>query len=322
MRRALFATTIFVLISSQALAWSDAGHKVVASIAYARLNLKEREKVVEILREHPRFKADFLDAMPSDIPETVKNPWLFQQASVWPDIAREFKGDDRQYHHSTWHYINVPSYLSDGDEKALEGKLKVNVSLDPPAKPEENMNVVQTIRLARSMLVDETVSKPDKAIMICWLLHLVGDVHQPLHSTALFSQTLFPEGDRGGNLIKTKQRGNLLALWDGFPGGKANLLEARNDAMKLLGDPDMARAGDRGVESLDEQVWLDESWKMARDFAYAPLLPILSDMEKQGGEILPITLQEDYLLKGGALSKLRVVMAGYRLAAVLKQIVK
>jgi hypothetical protein len=49
-------------------------------------------------------------------------------------------------------------------------------------------------------------------------------------------------------------------------------------------------------------------------------LPLtLRDIEKDGGEIQPITLQEDYLLRGGALSELRVVMAGYRLAAVLSQ---
>ena len=125
----------------------------------------------------------------------------------------------------------------------------------------------------------------------------IGDVHQPLHSTALFSARLFPDGDRGGNLIKTKQRGNLHALWDGFLGGKATLREARQEALNLLADVDMARVGDRGVSSLDEQVWLDESWKIARDFAYAPLIPILQDLEKEGGEILPITLQEDYLLK-------------------------
>ena len=319
MRRALFAATVFVVVSSQALAWSDAGHKIVASIAFARLTPKEREKVVEILREHPRFKADFLDELPADVADSDRNEWLFQQAAVWPDIARAFKGDDRRYNHSTWHYINVPQYLSPGDEKALQGKLKVNIALDPPAQPIEEMNAIQTIRLARSMLVDDTVSKSDKAIMLAWLFRLVGGIHQPLQSTALFSQKLFPDGDRGGNLIKTKQRGNLHALWDGFPGGKATLREAHQDALKLMADVDLARVGDRDGATLDEKDWLDESWKMARDFAYAPLLPTLRDMEMEGGDIQQITLQEDYLLRGRALSKLRLVMAGYRLAAVLSQ---
>jgi len=321
MRRSFTVIAVLFALSSQAFAWSDAGHKIVASIAFARLSPAEREKVVAILKEHPRFKQDFLDEIPSELGDSDKSEWIFQQASVWPDMARGFKGDDRQYNHPTWHYINIPQYLSDGDEKMLEGKLKVNVSLDPPATPEENMNAIQTIRIGRSMLVDDSVSKSDKAIMLAWLFHLVGDIHQPLHSTALFSQKSFPEGDRGGNLIKTKQRGNLHALWDGFPGGKATLREAHQDALKLLADVDFARVGERDGGSLDEKDWLDESWKMARDFAYAPLIPILQDLEKEGGGVLPITLPEDYLLRGGALSKLRVVMAGYRLAAVLSQIV-
>jgi len=321
MRRSFTVIAVLFALSSQAFAWSDAGHKIVASIAFARLSPAEREKVVAILKEHPRFKQDFLDEIPSELGDSDKSEWIFQQASVWPDMARGFKGDDRQYNHPTWHYINIPQYLSDGDEKMLEGKLKVNVSLDPPATPEENMNAIQTIRIGRSMLVDDSVSKSDKAIMLAWLFPLVGDIHQPLHSTALFSQKSFPEGDRGGNLIKTKQRGNLHALWDGFPGGKATLREAHQDALKLLADVDFARVGERDGGSLDEKDWLDESWKMARDFAYAPLIPILQDLEKEGGGVLPITLPEDYLLRGGALSKLRVVMAGYRLAAVLSQIV-
>jgi hypothetical protein len=175
--------------------------------------------------------------------------------------------------------------------------------------------------LARSMLVDDAVNKPDKAVMLAWLFHLVGDSHQPLHATALFSPRLFAEGDRGGNLIKTKQRGNLHSVWDGFLGSRATLREAHNDALVLLQELDTAPARDPDFRSLDEKVWLDESWRTARDDAYAPLVPHLRTIEKAKGELSPITLDEDYLKRGGALSKLRVVTAGYRLAAVLKQIV-
>jgi hypothetical protein len=171
------------------------------------------------------------------------------------------------------------------------------------------------------MLADPNVEKSEKAIMLAWLFHLVGDIHQPLHSTALFSQKLFLEGDRGGNRILTKQHGNLHSVWDNFLGGKANLRTAHQDALKLMADRDLAKVGERGATELDEKTWLDESFKFASDFAYRPLLPYLRDLEKEGGEVLPITLTEDYLVTGGAMSKLRVVMAGYRLGAVLKEIV-
>ena len=58
----------------------------------------------------------------------------------------------------------------------------------------------------------------DRAMLTAWIFHLVGDIHQPLHSSTLVSQRLFPEGDRGGNSIKLKQSYNLHALWDGTAG--------------------------------------------------------------------------------------------------------
>ena len=38
----------------------------------------------------------------------------------------------------------------------------------------------------------------EKAIYLTWLMHLVGDIHQPLHCAAVFSEQ-FPNGDKGGN---------------------------------------------------------------------------------------------------------------------------
>ena len=38
----------------------------------------------------------------------------------------------------------------------------------------------------------------EKAIYLTWLMHLVGDIHQPLHCTAVFREQ-FPNGDKGGN---------------------------------------------------------------------------------------------------------------------------
>jgi hypothetical protein len=58
----------------------------------------------------------------------------------------------------------------------------------------------------------------EKAVYLCWLFHLVGDIHQPLHTTALFSE-VFPHGDKGGNLVYIRLDGRptkLHFLWDGL----------------------------------------------------------------------------------------------------------
>ena len=154
--------------------------------------------------------------------------------------------------------------------------------------------------------------------MMAWLFHLIGDIHQPLHSSALFSQKLFPDGDRGGNDIKTRQRGNLHSLWDGFLGGKVSVREAHQDALNLIANPEMAALGEKAARRLDEKDWLDESRELAVNVAYGPeVIGFLRNLEDEGKEIQPLTLVET---AGGAVSKKRVVEAGYRLAAVLKQI--
>ena len=59
----------------------------------------------------------------------------------------------------------------------------------------------------------EETTDMDKAILLCWLFHLVGDIHQPLHCSAMFTPRLFSEGDRGGNSIKVGKY-NLHSTWD------------------------------------------------------------------------------------------------------------
>lgn len=322
-RTALLLVIAVVLLTSPAWAWWDGGHKIVASIAFRSLTRGEQEKIVAILRSHPRFKIDFVDAAPDETKDDadLRHEWYFQQAAVWPDIARNFKGDDLEtYHRATWHYINVPHYLTDADRAALGGKLTVNVKLEAPPAPIPEMNIIQTIRSARTVLGDKTAGDRDKAMMIMWLFHDVGDIHQPLHSTALFSPKLFPEGDRGGNSVLTEQRKNLHALWDSFPGGMTELKTARNDALRLMENAELAALGKTSAGQLDEQTWLDESRELALSVVYdSEVLTPLRAFEKQGA-LKPITLSEEYLRRGGRVCERRVVQAGYRLGVLLKKI--
>jgi hypothetical protein len=175
--------------------------------------------------------------------------------------------------------------------------------------------------MSRKMLADKTTSPQDKAIMLAWLFHLVGDIHQPLHSSGLFSQKLFPKGDHGGNQILTKQHGNLHSLWDSFPGGKLHFKTAHQRALKLMAESDLATLGTKAADQLDEKDWLEESRELAVEVAYGPeVMGYLRNIEQEGGEIQPISLDADYLRAGGKVCEKRVVQAGYRLGAVLKQI--
>jgi hypothetical protein len=184
------------------------------------------------------------------------------------------------------------------------------------------MNVVQTIRYARRILADRTTSKQEKALM---LMHCVGDIHQPLHSTALFSRHLFPGGDRGGNSIpvldQVHQSANVHEFWDELPGSNIEFATARTEALRLRNDPQFSALGKKAA-ILDEKTWLDESHRLALTAAYdRTVLSSLRAAEQTTSKLNklePITLSERYLAKARPISNRRLIESGYRLGALLK----
>lgn len=182
------------------------------------------------------------------------------------------------------------------------------------------MNIVQAIRFARAVISDELATPDARAVMLAWLFHDVGDIHQPLHSSALFSTRLFRDGDRGGNLIGTSQSGNLHALWDQFPDRSETHRAARSKAIAGLANPELVTLGTKAEAALDEKPWLDESHELAKTSAYAPeVLDALRMMEAAGGDVEEIELSGEYLNAGGHESARRLVQAGYRMGPCLSR---
>ena len=319
-------------LATPVMAWTDAGHKIVASIAFRRLSPEQQRKLSALLENHPRFEQDFAGKIPADVPVEEIPEWRLQQAAIWPDIARGFNEEDKAlFHRGPWHYINHPLFLTEDDQQAMEANprflLKTEVPTEDAAR--RDMNVLQAIAWARSQLADTSVPESERAVLLCWLCHLVGDLHQPIHSTACFSRRLFPDGDKGGSLILTRERNNLHAVWDGFPGSQLNLREARKEALTLTANPELEPLGIAAAKELDQTVWFEESRKLTVSVVYTAevLTPLRGlETERKVGETaesqpLPkLSLSEDYLQTGGAVAKRRLVEAGYRLGAVLAEI--
>jgi hypothetical protein len=327
MRLAITCVLIWCLTIAPAGAWNFTGHKVIASIAFQRLTAEEQGKVVAALRRHPRFAPDFEEAMPEEIQkanETTQNEWIFQQAAVWADIIRSGPPERKAFGRGEWHYVNVPVFLSDAARAELSGKLTVNVATEPPEGANVDtptMNVTQAINLGRRVVKDGQASPADRAVMLAWLFHCVGDIHQPLHGAAMFSVRLFPEGDRGGNSVKTRQNGNLHALWDGLLGRDEEFRAARNAALKLAASEALNRLGKESQSVQEEVTWRDESHEIAVDSVYTPeVIDLLRKMEA-AGSVEEISLSEDYLKAGGQIAEQRVMQAGFRLAELLKSVV-
>jgi hypothetical protein len=145
---------------------------------------------------------------------------LFMQAARWAD---ELRMTDRQYHRAPWHYINLP-FKPKGQPPSVQ------------TREPEPVNILTALAENESVVKNENDPEP-KAIALAWLFHLVGDIHQPLHTAQLFTVD-YPNGDRGANeiCVRVTQAGQPMDLhrfWDGVITSSQNLTRLRSEATAL-----------------------------------------------------------------------------------------
>jgi hypothetical protein len=171
-----------------------------------------------------------------------------------------------------------------------------------PLPPIPSPNAVTQIKAFRT-LIKSTKPDPLKSYDLVWLLHLVGDVHQPLHATSRVSAA-DPRGDSGGNNVKCGSPcpSELHGYWDDVLGTNTSPVPALAAALALpAADPVAAKIA-------DESKWIAESFQLAKDDVY--VVPI-------GPGDGPFTLTAPYETKAKTVAQARVALAGARLAALI-----
>ncbi len=315
----LIASVLIFICGAPALAWNSLGHKAVAEIAWQQLNPSHRQAIVDVLRRHPRFDTDFAAKMEDNAAKgdkAIQDHWIFQHAATWPDEIRK----DKKYDRPEWHYIDLPLYLDPSDQMAFAKRLPANISTEYPGRtPLDKMNVIQAIAHCRAML--NSNAGPDvKAQAYCWLIHLVGDIHQPLHSTALFSVNHFPKGDEGGNKILLAKGKNLHSLWDGLLGKDSKMSGVAKAVAELSSRERFGNVWDLSAQETDPIQWAKESHDLAEAVVYDGV--ILDAVRKSPlGEkvkMTPIDLPVEYYRAAGEQARKRIVAAGVRLGVLLK----
>ncbi|MBW6527954.1 S1/P1 nuclease [Sphingomonas sp. RHCKR7] len=169
--RALVAplAALAALLPAPALAWGKTGHRVVAQIADARLTPRAHRAVKAILGV-----------------ETLA------EASNWPDTMRSDPAPFWQRESTPWHYVTVPP-----------GKRYAEVGAPPEG------DAVTALTRFGATLRDPRASLADRQRALRFVVHIVGDLHQPLHAG--------DGSDRGGNDRKVTFFGratNLHSVWD------------------------------------------------------------------------------------------------------------
>jgi hypothetical protein len=178
-------------------------------------------------------------------------------------------------------------------------------------------------------LRDAEANSSDRALALSWVLHLVGDAHQPLHTVALFTKAAFVAGDRGGNDILVRGRGPLHGVWDDLLGTDASWpsVEAAARALEHAGPaPGKGATRELGVEH-----WLLEGCDVARRAVYVPSIQSgvgrfeRRAREQSAGPAMEhakpeITLGPEYFRYAERLAEARVRLAGLRLASMLSEL--
>jgi hypothetical protein len=180
-----------------------------------------------------------------------------------------------------------------------------------PLDPVPDPNAQTQIAVSRLVLSDQNSPDRLKSYDLSWLLHLVGDVHQPLHCTARFSQDpALLHGDAGGNLASLCAlpcRNNLHSFWDDVLGTGSSVTNAATAGAALP-------TATGPVNDLDAAHWIQESFDIAKAHVYeAP------SISAGGG---PFTLTDDYKAQAKSIATERVALAGARLAKILNDELK
>ena len=183
--------------------------------------------------------------------------------------------------------------------------------MSPPPPAPENILTAFDTNLA---VLSSNAPARDKAVALTWLFHLIGDVHQPLHTTALFSAE-YPKGDRGGNAIYIRVTPesatiNLHSFWDGLILGSERFQSTSNEAAKLRASFHRRRLSELSAKPFTE--WAQESFRLAVKYAYRQGT-IKGGADRDNGVALP----RDYVALTKPVAARRVAVAGYRLADTL-----
>lgn len=303
---------------SKAKAWDDGGHAIIARIAYDQLSPEKQQKLTAALAGLVVKDESFADPL---------------RAATWLDHLRSHtRTQDFPGAFQNWHFVRL-------DFTPTGGAFPRGEKPDPDGKAD----VIRGWKHARALFVaKKTVSEnylgrsftvgPREALAI--LMHLTGDAHQPLHTTSHSAGT--DPDDAGGNgvmVLNMKPAGNLHHFWD--TAYRQEIRAGRGGVVAIRENPAFASAhnatiSDEAVAAIAKDLaakykptaaakslrspdsWVKESHKIGVETGYGKLGADL------GHETA--TLSPDYVKDANEIAAQRLVLAGFRLAAILDEL--
>lgn len=265
---------------------NETGHMVVARIAWDSMTPVARQAVMKLVKDPNNPQ--------SGKPTTNEDNDQFSAATYMDDIRPKF---------SACHFDN--QYIDESNQ--------------PLETPSEKPNSVTFIEDNMKLMADPKASQDQKAEALRYTMHLVGDLHQPLHNVDRITREL-PKGDRGGNLFpinwqNSLKQSNLHAYWDDAAGEFAYIARPMTpQGLKQLDGiaqtiekqfPESA-VSDR-AHDLNPAHWAAEGLQLAMHDCYVGIQP----NDKPSEEYRQKTLKDMNEV---------TALAGYRLAHIVNHI--
>jgi hypothetical protein len=273
---------VATLASAQAIAWGDLGHKVTALIAYRHLTPKARAA---------------LDALLANDADTLTAP-DFASRATWAD---KYRSTHRET--AAWHFVDIE--IDGPDMAAACFHFPALGGVPASAGPAEDCVVTKIDEFAAE-LASATTPPSERLLALKFLIHFIGDLHQPLHAA--------DHHDRGGNcvgLARTHgQAANLHAYWD------VDVVEALGSSPEQIADRldrNIRRGEKRKWAGGTTASWAMESFDIGRRDAYA--LPTLPTCRRRGS----VTLSAKYRAQAQKDAATQLIKAAIRMATVLNR---
>jgi S1/P1 Nuclease len=305
---ALLTASLFS--ASPARAWGCKGHETVALIAEKHLSPEAKELVLTLLKENPVDPS-----LKRYCGSAVNDP--MGDAATWADDVRN------ERHNGPWHYIDIPR----GTVRPADGGNLAPYCGDAGC-------VTEALAAQIAILKDKSADSTKRAEALRYIIHFVGDLHQPLHSTT--------NDDEGGNCLPLKYfrrkprehnhgfSPNLHNVWDSAilerdaEGADSHEYADRLDETYASSIEQWQKAG------IHIEDWVWESHAYAEKNVYDALTPKVAiekptpvhactDDNNIGARLLDehITVAEPYQDQAAPIVERQLTIAGIRLAAIL-----
>lgn len=274
--------------------WWDSGHMVIAKIAEERLNKTAKHKLEELIEE---------------IGKNCPDSRTFIEAACWLDDIQNRGVGVVVFWHGHAGIYSPDGFLSDQDIAKISMKY-------------QNNDGVAALQKSIATLKNPQAGKWEKAFMLRVLLHVVGDIHCPMHCVQLYSKQ-FPEGDKGG--VKFFLEGpesfalkHLHSLWDSIilldpdrtslnapkrPLDSNSLHFIEELAKKITSEYPENSIPEKNNTCID--TWVEESFLLGKK-AYEGI-----KINEEPSDI--------YLEKSQKVACRQIALAGYRLAIILNE---